>query len=566
MTTDGIPIGPGLALPLDAVTETFAFLAKRGKGKTYCASVMVEGMYDAGLPVCVIDPLGVWWGLRSSADGQGEGLPFIVFGGEHADVPLEESAGAVLADFVVDQRAPVVFDLSLLSKSAARRFVAAFLERLYHRNREPLHVVLDEADEWAPQRTSSEGARLLGTVQDLVRRGRARGLGCTLITQRPAVLNKDVLTQAEVLFAFGMTGVRDVQAIDEWVRLHADDDQAAEVKASLPSLPRGTAWVWSPGWLDTLQKVEVQRRRTFDSSATPKVGEVRAEPRRFAPVDLAALGERIAATVDRAKAEDPKALRARVADLERQLAAAVADRPEPERVEVEVPVLTDDDTDLLRKVTGLLLRITPPEVVPIGEHRSRRAEATVRRAEATAPPADAAPPPADTSVRPPDPVPAAAPPRHPDGTVLPKAQRAILTVLAQHGDRTVQQVAILTGYAANGGGFRNSLGALRTAGHITGSGTLSLTDGGREALGTYTRLPTGPSLVIWWSSRLSRAEVKALDVIVAQHPRAVPVADVAAAAGYEATGGGFRNALGRLRTLGLITGRGEVRAADELAG
>ena len=59
-------------------------------------------------------------------------------------------------------------------------------------------------------------------MEDLVRRGRARGLGATLITQRPAVLNKDVLTQAEVLIALGMTGPRDVAAIDEWVRSYRE--------------------------------------------------------------------------------------------------------------------------------------------------------------------------------------------------------------------------------------------------------------------------------------------------------------------------------------------------------
>jgi hypothetical protein len=38
---------------------------------------------------------------------------------------------------------------------------------------------------------------------------------------------------------------------------------------------------------------------------------------------------------------------------------------------------------------------------------------------------------------------------------------------------------------------------------------------------------------------------------------------VAAKAGYEASGGGFNNALGRLRTLELVQGRGELRASDE---
>ena len=43
-----------------------------------------------------------------------------------------------------------------------------------------------------------------------------------------------------------------------------------------------------------------------------------------------------------------------------------------------------------------------------------------------------------------------------------------------------------------------------------------------------------------------------------------PQEEVAARAGYEANGGGFNNALGRLRTLELLQGRGELRASDNL--
>lgn len=48
--------------------ETFAILGKRGGGKTYCASVLVEEMLKAHLQVVVADPLGVRWGLRAAAD------------------------------------------------------------------------------------------------------------------------------------------------------------------------------------------------------------------------------------------------------------------------------------------------------------------------------------------------------------------------------------------------------------------------------------------------------------------------------------------------------------------
>jgi uncharacterized protein len=38
-----------LSLPAEAVSETFAILAKRGAGKTYTAAVMVEELLKAGV-------------------------------------------------------------------------------------------------------------------------------------------------------------------------------------------------------------------------------------------------------------------------------------------------------------------------------------------------------------------------------------------------------------------------------------------------------------------------------------------------------------------------------------
>ncbi len=75
------------------MSETFAILAKRGAGKTYTAAVLVEELLKAGLHAVVVDPVGVWRGLRASADGQGEGLPIVILGGDYGDVPLEVSAG-----------------------------------------------------------------------------------------------------------------------------------------------------------------------------------------------------------------------------------------------------------------------------------------------------------------------------------------------------------------------------------------------------------------------------------------------------------------------------------------
>ncbi len=56
-----------------------------------------------------------------------------------------------------------------------------------------------------------------------------------------------------------------------------------------------------------------------------------------------------------------------------------------------------------------------------------------------------------------------------DGARLPKAERSILTVLAQYPEgRSNVQIAIMTGCAVGGGGFNNALGALRSLSHIHG--------------------------------------------------------------------------------------------------
>jgi DNA helicase HerA-like ATPase len=99
-------LADNLALPLDAVTQTFGVLAKRGVGKTYTAAVFVEELLKADRQVVVVDPIGVWFGLRSSADGKHAGLPIIVMGGDHGDVPLEVTAGSTIAEFITEQKRP----------------------------------------------------------------------------------------------------------------------------------------------------------------------------------------------------------------------------------------------------------------------------------------------------------------------------------------------------------------------------------------------------------------------------------------------------------------------------
>lgn len=129
--------------------------------------------------------------------------------------------------------------------------------------------MLDEADLWAPQRAQPDGGELLGRVEEIVRRGRIRGFVPWLITQRPAVLHKDVLSQADVLIAMKLTSAQDRGAIGNWIEGQADRLAGRSILAALPRLRQGEGWVWAPTD-GVLLPARFPSIRTRDTSATPR--------------------------------------------------------------------------------------------------------------------------------------------------------------------------------------------------------------------------------------------------------------------------------------------------------
>jgi len=301
-TTQGGPTGKGGAsadrivgvLPPSALDERLAIVGTSGSGKTYAAKGLIERVMAGGGRVCVVDPLGVWWGLGRGADDTAPPFPVAVFGGAHADVPLDPGMGAALGRLVGAQPMACVVDVSGFGSAAARRsFMTAFTEALYAANTEPLHLVLDEADLWAPQRTQPDGLDLLGRVEEIVRRGRVRGFVPWLITQRPAVLHKDVLSQADILLSMKLTSSQDRAAVGRWIEGQADRAEGRRILGALPRLRRGEGWVWAPTD-SVLARVAFPRILTLDSSQTPRRVEQPGAPRTLAPMDLAAIGRALA--------------------------------------------------------------------------------------------------------------------------------------------------------------------------------------------------------------------------------------------------------------------------------
>jgi hypothetical protein len=552
-------------LPPEIFDHHTAIVGRTGSGKSYAARGIVERWLEAGLRVCVIDPTDVWWGLRSNPAGNGPGYPVVIFGGEHADVPIGERSGARIAEIVGGRNLPAVIATAEMTVGERHRFMTDFLGTLYRSNRTPLHLVLDEADDLAPQNPLPENRRMLGDVDRIVRRGRVRGFRVIMITQRPAVIHKNILSQASTLIAMRLPAKQDRDAIEGWIKGQADVEKAAEVLGSLSRLDRGAGWVWAPD-VDVLARTVFPPIRTFDSMRTPEHGATAGEPTSLAAVELGDLCALLAAdapssneaaksyATDEIAAAERRGYERGLAEGRTQLA-----RVERERDEISAELdRAVADVDRIETISINFLSGRPRD-------RDRRKTAPV---SSPAPPAEARTVPsrdpaiAELIAR--DAADAIIATANGDAA-LPSSAVKMLAVLARGMRLTWAQTATLAGLKARGGHFNAGRKALRDGGLIeeTAAGIVATERGLEAAGGAQPKPASADELLAWWRWALPNTPGRILDQLYRQDGKWMARDRLAAFLGLQPRGGHWNGAIAMLRQNSLVEVRGDKLRAGE---
>jgi uncharacterized protein len=417
-----------IQLPLNAATKTFAILAKRGAGKSYTGAVLAEELHKNNVPFVVFDPIDVWWGLRLAKNGKDKGLPVVVFGLEHADIPLTRNIGREIARAIVQENVSCVISTFGMPKVAQRHLIAEFAEELLNINNLPRHVFIEEAHEFIPQRVSGALGKTFNAVSNLVVMGRNRGIGVTLINQRAATINKDVLTQLDTLLAFRNVSPQDRKALKEWVEYHAAEGDFEAFMQSLPSLPTGEGWIWSPEFLGIFKRIKIRERETFHPDREA-IGDTFVMPE-LDQVDVQHFIERFSR---KEKAQAPPSK------------PSATYREDPRAIHSHPEVI-----EMKNNYESLLVQ----KDREIGELQAKLT--SIRSIVGGAPDAAVGHPPSPISSR---------------GADLwvkkfgNSGAGKILQLLLDHPGRkfTRQQIALAVGYSVNAGHFRNCLSQLRTA-------------------------------------------------------------------------------------------------------
>lgn len=578
-------ISEELSLPLDIITMRTALYGDSGAGKTTFARLLAEKVDASHHRFCAIDLKNDWYGLKSSADGESAGLPVVVFGGPRGDVKLFDDAAAAvsLAQTIASIDQSVIVDLDGMSRTRQEKFLAPFLDSLYESNRRPLLLFCDEADRYAPQKPMSQEAIMsLSSSEDIARRGRKRGIGSFWLTQRTAVLNKNVSEFANLTAVFRTPGEKDLKELEDRVGRIADKETVKEVMRLAPGLADGQAIFLSahpklrPFMPHPVKPIQLPMPWTFDSSATPSVGQRKREPKVLAQADLAAIESRMAKQVEQAKANDPAQLKRRITELERQLAARPKEQVEKtvEKI-VEVPVLKNGQLDRTEKIAGRLEQAFDKLTAQADALKTESAE--LRRLIAPA----AAPRPAPTPItriavgpR----ITATVPTRlmkqlpatgeNGAAEVGRGGLRRILIALAQRQGLTNRQIGVRAGLSSGSGTFATYMGKARSEGWITDEGDKRyVTEAGVAALGDYEPLPSGSALLNYWLAHQGNSGAARMLTALAQvYPDALTNEQIGEAAGISHVSGTFATYMGKLRTLELIqsAGRGLSKASDEL--
>jgi hypothetical protein len=265
----------GTQIPVGLFNKRLAILAMQGAGKTYTAGVLEEEMLDYILDndennakLLIIDPVGAHWGIR-------EKFPIHIVGGDHGDIEIDYESGQLFARMVSDGNLSMLFDLSKIDQDEALQFTTDFLNELFKITSTPTHIILEEADFFAPQKGVSKLHKFSNAAVDsIVRRGRGRGLGMTMITQRPAVLNKNVLSQVDASIILNINGRNDLKVIEEYLdQSGKDDKEIKDLISKIMGFQKGQGLLFSPAWLKRIDTIRIRPRISFHAGAEPELGK-----------------------------------------------------------------------------------------------------------------------------------------------------------------------------------------------------------------------------------------------------------------------------------------------------
>jgi len=317
-TTSAGPGGTGepgetVNLPVVELLTGRGFITgKSGSGKSNTASVVAEKLLDNGFGLLIVDIDGEYYGLKEEYE------ILHVGGDEECDIQVTEDHAGKIASLALEQNVPIILDISsFLDEEEAETLLTEVAKQLFakaKKQKQPFLMLVEECHEWMPEKGSmGEVGKMLIKIG---KRGRKHGLGIVGISQRPADVKKDYITQCDWLVWHRLTWNNDTKVVGRIL-----DNKYAD---AVEDLDDGEAFMMND-WAEQVRRVQFHRKQTFDAGATPGLDDFERPELKSVSDDLVSeletISEEQQKTEDRIKElrEELDRKNSRIAELEAEL-------------------------------------------------------------------------------------------------------------------------------------------------------------------------------------------------------------------------------------------------------
>ncbi|MFB6244485.1 MAG: helicase HerA domain-containing protein, partial [Halobaculum sp.] len=249
--------GTPISVPVVEILTGRGFITgKSGSGKSNTASVVIENLLDNNFPVLIVDSDGEYYGLKEEYEILHAGAD------EECDIQVSDEHAEKIASLALEQNVPIILDVSgFLDEDVANALVRETARHLFAKEKKlkkPFLLLIEECHEYIP-----EGAGMDDTGRTLIKigkRGRKHGLGIVGISQRPADVKKDFITQCDWLVWHRLTWDNDTKVVKRIL--------GSEYGEAIEEVDDGEAFLMTD-WAESIRRVQFHRKQTFDAGATP---------------------------------------------------------------------------------------------------------------------------------------------------------------------------------------------------------------------------------------------------------------------------------------------------------
>ncbi|WP_410764887.1 helicase HerA domain-containing protein [Haloferax sp. DFSO60] len=249
--------GTTVNLPVvDILTGRGFVTGKSGSGKSNTASVIIEKLLSSNFPVLIVDTDGEYYGLKQEFELLHAGAD------DECDIQVSPEHAERLATLALEQNVPIILDVSgYLDDAAADELVTEVAKHLFAKEKKlkkPFLMLIEECHEYIPEKGGMDEAGKM--LIKIGKRGRKHGLGVVGISQRPADVKKDFITQCDWLVWHRLTWRNDTKVVGRIL--------GSEYADAIEDMGNGEGFLVTD-WSESIRRVQFHKKQTFDAGATP---------------------------------------------------------------------------------------------------------------------------------------------------------------------------------------------------------------------------------------------------------------------------------------------------------